>query len=42
MTVWKPKTIRFLERGQTMDGAVDLKLSDGEKPQKQNSGADPC
>jgi endonuclease YncB( thermonuclease family) len=35
MTVWKPNTIRFLERGQTMDGAVDLKLSDGEKPQKQ-------
>src|SRR3954447_13558974 len=35
MTVWKAKTIRFLERGQTMDCAVDLNLSDGEKPQKQ-------
>ena len=35
MTVWKAKTIRLLERGQTMDGAVDLNLSDGEKPQKQ-------
>ena len=35
MTAWKTETTRSLERGQTMDGAVDLNLSDGENPQKQ-------
>ena len=34
MTVWRAKTIRSLEREQTMDGAVDLNLSEGETPQK--------
>src|SRR5215203_3912822 len=35
MTVWKAKTIRLLEREQTMDSSVDLNLSEGETPQKQ-------
>jgi endonuclease YncB( thermonuclease family) len=35
MTVWRAKTIRSLERGKTMDGAVDLNLSEGENPQKR-------
>src|SRR4051812_7142979 len=35
MTVWRVKTIRSLERGKTMDGAVDLNLSESETPQKQ-------
>src|SRR5215203_2220292 len=35
MTVWKAKTIRLLEREQTMDSSVDLNLSESETPQKQ-------